>query len=82
MEIRKFHVLTSRKVVAMIFDMVCNCGAALQVESDDYLEGVWLLITRFTDAHVKCGYMTELTRDSVGDRRTQKINLEEKNEQW
>ena len=66
----------------MHFDMVCACGAALQVisaseEQDTYIH---LLISRFTNAHVKCGFMTEFPEETQ-TRTFKDINITERNEQ-
>ena len=50
----------------MLFDMVCSCGSAIQisVEAGEDDNTVWLLINRFVNAHVKCGFMTEIKTES------------------
>ena len=46
----------------MVVDLVCSCGAGMVVEVDDEdnMTGAWMLVHRFGNAHVKCGYMTRL----------------------
>jgi hypothetical protein len=60
----------------MLFDMVCSCGAAIQIDveptEDD--NSVWLLINRFVNAHVKCGFMTPLRTDK--DPSTTSFNMD------
>ena len=50
----------------MIIDMVCVCGAGLVVEADDDSDqttAAWMLINRFANAHVACGFVTSLNND-------------------
>lgn len=64
----------------MQFDMVCVCGAGFQLDimDDDNMLGAWLLIHRFTNAHVKCGFMTAPEIDI--QRSSKQMEIKEKNE--
>lgn len=42
----------------MHVEMVCSCEGSLILETDEDSESVWLLVFRFANAHVGCGYMT------------------------
>jgi hypothetical protein len=42
----------------MHVEMTCNCEATLILETEESTESVWLLVFRFANAHVSCGYMT------------------------
>lgn len=45
----------------MLFDIVCQCSAALSLDMPKEKEDAsWLLINRFINAHVGCGLMTPL----------------------
>lgn len=47
----------------MFAEMVCVCGATLQLDVDDDFPA-WLLTNRFAEAHVKCGFVTPLPSDT------------------
>lgn len=55
----------------MIFDMSCTCNASLSIEIDDDDNTVaWLVINRFLEAHIKCGYVVPITRESFEPTKT------------
>lgn len=47
----------------MFAEMVCVCGATFQLDVDDDIPA-WLLVNRFAEAHVGCGYITPLSSDT------------------
>lgn len=47
----------------MYVEMTCSCGAHFQLDVDEDFQG-WLLLNRFVEAHVKCGYVTPLASDT------------------
>lgn len=58
----------------MFFEMACSCSAMLNVDvSEDKAEAAWLLVNRFTSAHVGCGYMTPLLEEMP--HTTKKFNM-------
>lgn len=64
----------------MDFDLVCSCGAGIRLEviDDDYMLGAWLLIHRFTNAHVSCGFMTSAEAETL--KQNKSLEVREKNE--
>jgi hypothetical protein len=42
----------------MHVEMICSCEGTLIMETEDSTESVWLLVFRFANAHISCGYMT------------------------
>jgi hypothetical protein len=45
--------------MGMSIGLTCACEGHFSAEVDgDDTTGVWYLVYRFADAHVKCGYMT------------------------
>lgn len=46
----------------MFVEMMCACGATLQVDGADDT-ATWLWANRFTEAHTECGFMTPVMRD-------------------
>lgn len=42
----------------MFAEVHCSCEGSFQVDSE-WDESVWMMLYRFADAHVSCGYMTE-----------------------
>ena len=65
----------------MQFDMVCACGAALTMDifDEDNMLGGWMLVHRFTNAHVSCGYMTTHETEEIR-RNGIRIEMTENNE--
>lgn len=61
----------------MQVDMVCVCGAALLASAEDSYDWVMLLVTRFTDAHVSCGYLTPLVTDDTATSKSLGIDVKE-----
>ena len=61
----------------MVFDMVCSCGASLNVESDKDHTLSWLIINRFLEAHVKCGFVTPVVKEEVNPLKTIELPIEE-----
>jgi hypothetical protein len=60
----------------MFFEMSCSCSAALQIEVDSHKEdAAWLLVNRFTVAHVACGYMTPLMEELPNPSKRFNINI-------
>jgi len=48
----------------MFFEMMCSCSAAIELDVDKSREdAAWLLVNRFTTAHVDCGFMTPLLEE-------------------
>lgn len=47
----------------MLVAMSCACGASIELEGADDTFTL-LLATRFSDSHVKCGFMTSTKSDS------------------
>ena len=41
----------------MYVNLECSCEAMLQIDSD-WVDSTWMMIYRFADAHVTCGFMT------------------------
>lgn len=42
----------------MHVELVCSCEGTLILDTEEATESVWLLVFRFANAHVACGYMT------------------------
>jgi hypothetical protein len=61
----------------MVVDMVCACGAAIQIEIDEENFSAWLLIQRFTDAHVSCGYMTSPVLQELQNPKSSFIDIKD-----
>jgi len=58
----------------MFFEMMCSCSASLQIDVDGPREdAAWLLLTRFSEAHVDCGYVTQLVKEKP--EITKRFNL-------
>lgn len=57
------------------FDMVCSCGAGLQINVDDenLMTSAMVFLNRFADAHAKCGFMTQMP--PLGHPTGRSINL-------
>jgi len=49
----------------MLFDMSCSCTAALSIEIDKNDTVAWMIINRFLEAHIKCGYVTPIIQEEV-----------------
>jgi hypothetical protein len=49
----------------MTFDLQCLCGALFHVTAEEMDDRLWLLIQRFTNAHVTCGFMTAVAEDKI-----------------
>lgn len=48
----------------MFIEMTCSCTASVQVDMPEDKETMGLvLVNRFTNAHVSCGFMTELREE-------------------
>jgi hypothetical protein len=48
----------------MFFEMMCNCSATFQVDTnDEHSSAVWLMANRFATAHTSCGFMTPVITD-------------------
>jgi len=47
----------------MEYDMQCSCNAVLHIQAKQDETVVWLIIQRFLDAHVKCGYVTPIKKE-------------------
>jgi hypothetical protein len=56
----------------MFVEMVCVCGASLQIDGDDDYPS-WLFASRFAEAHVKCGFITPIASDTP--EKTNKYEL-------
>lgn len=55
--------------------MVCTCSATLQLDiADDYGTAAWLMVTRFSDAHINCGYITPLVKDKPETTKRYEVN--------
>lgn len=55
----------------MFVEMTCGaCDAHFQVDAEDNDTAMWLLINRYVNAHVACGYMTAVETDNtIANRR-------------
>ena len=55
----------------MFAEVHCACEGALQIDSD-WDESVWMMLYRFADAHVTCGFMTSRAdgEEQVGKAKT------------
>jgi hypothetical protein len=59
----------------MFFEMICTCSASVHIETDidENTEASWLLVNRFINAHVKCGYMTPI--EEQNPKSTTQLNI-------
>jgi hypothetical protein len=48
----------------MFAEMVCTCGATLQLDVDEVDFPAWVLTSRFAEAHVKCGFISPMVSDT------------------
>jgi hypothetical protein len=50
----------------MFVEMTCACTAAIQVELKEHQETMGLiLVNRFTNAHVDCGFMSPIPAETT-----------------
>ena len=64
------------KAMVMFFEMLCSCTATIQLEVDhNKEEAAWLLVNRFTSAHVSCGFMTPLLEELPNPTKRFNINI-------
>jgi hypothetical protein len=58
--------------------MVCLCGAAIQIEvsNEDQYNAVWVLIHRYVNAHVSCGFVARLPEKEDSSTYSKKIKLQ------
>jgi hypothetical protein len=60
----------------MYFDMICSCSASFHIELEvDSEEAVWLLVNRFINAHVECGFMTPIAEQSPTEKQQLNIKI-------
>jgi hypothetical protein len=58
----------------MFFEMVCQCNATLQIDVEkNREEAAWLLVSRFSNAHVACGFITPLYEEMP--QETKRFNI-------
>lgn len=66
----------------MFFEMVCSCSATLQIDAPEDRElAVWLFVTRFSEAHVNCGFMTPVTKDEPETTKRYEVSRAENHEE-
>jgi len=66
----------------MFFEMVCQCTATLQIDAEKSKEeAAWLLVSRFCNAHVACGYITPLYEEMPQDTKRFNIKATEQDPQ-
>lgn len=61
----------------MFAEMVCLCGATLQLDVDDDIPA-WLLTNRFVEAHVKCGFVSPLVSDTPKESKRYDLKFKPK----
>lgn len=50
----------------MFIELSCSCSAAIQIDVEKSREeAAWLLINRFANAHVSCGFISPLLEEAV-----------------
>lgn len=54
-------------------EMSCACGAQFSLDTEQNEDAIWMLILRFANAHVECGYMTPGTSPEVEGEQTKQI---------
>ena len=65
--------------VIMLFEMVCSCGATLHLDVEKTKEeAAWLLVNRFTTAHVSCGFMTPLLEEMPSTKKIIDIPIKDR----
>ena len=47
----------------MFVEMICTCGASMQMEQSENETALWLLSTRFVEAHTDCGFVSGINKD-------------------
>jgi hypothetical protein len=66
----------------MFVELVCNCGASIQVERSDAEDALWLLATRFVEAHTICGFVTDINRDSTEQTTRYDLKFKPRNRKY
>jgi len=63
----------------MFIEMTCSCTAAIQVELKEHQETMGLiLVNRFSNAHVGCGFMTEVPAEESKPAKTFNLRITDK----
>jgi len=47
----------------MFVEMICTCGASMQMEQNENETALWLLSSRFVEAHTDCGFVSGINKD-------------------
>jgi hypothetical protein len=68
----------SRGGATMFVELMCSCSAAITVDLEKGREDAgWLLVNRFTNAHVACGLVSPLLEQH--DTPTKPFNIDQGN---
>lgn len=58
----------------MFIEVSCQCSAMIQLEVDkNKEEAAWLMLNRFANAHVQCGFVSPLLEEAPAT--TKKLNI-------
>jgi hypothetical protein len=68
----------SRGGATMFVELVCSCTASITVDLEKNREDAgWLLINRFTNAHIACGLVSPLLEQR--ESPTKPFNIDQEN---
>jgi hypothetical protein len=58
----------------MFAEMVCGkCESYFQADTDDDDAALWVMMNRFANSHVSCGYMTPMSQEAPIEEGHKKI---------
>jgi len=59
----------------MFVEMICTCGASLQMEQNENETALWLLSSRCVEAHTDCGFVSGINKDRPEETTKYNINF-------